>query len=83
MEQVKEWVENWFIKNGKIGRDELINTYKESYIEQGLIDSFGFIQLVNNIEEQFHIELDDKDFEDEGFFTISGLIDIIEKKDKI
>lgn len=79
MQSEREWIENWFVKNAKIGKDDLRKLQNDNYIEKGLIDSFGFIQLVNDIEKRYQIVFEDDDFENEHFFIISGLINIVEQ----
>ena len=50
MQNEREWIEDWFVKNAKVGKDDLRKLQNDNYIDIGLIDSFGFIQLVNDIE---------------------------------
>lgn len=50
------------------------------YLDNGHIDSFGLIQFIMAIEEEFDITLEPEDTESDEFRHIKGLIQIIEKK---
>lgn len=78
--KAKEWIINWFVENGNIEREVVENSMENNYIEAGLIDSFGFIQLVSDVEEGFGISFGDDDFANENIFVIGGLIQIIEDR---
>jgi len=52
---------------------------KYRYLDNHL-DSFGIIQFIMAIENEFNITLEAKDTESEEFRTIEGLINIISKK---
>ena len=64
------------------------NIYKENeeellrldYLESGLIDSFGLIQLFLYIEEEFGVSLKSEDIEDLNLRTIGGLLEKILSK---
>lgn len=76
--KVLEWIIEWFEKNANLNKGEL--NIKTSYIEEGYVDSFGFIALISACEEKFNIQFSDGEFEDEAIFSISGIAQIIQKK---
>ena len=80
MMNVKTWMIEWFVENGNIDREEVENKYDCNYIGSGMIDSFGFIKLVADIEEELGITLADDDFANDGIFVISGLVQIIQDR---
>jgi len=53
-----------------------------NYIEKGLIDSFGVIELISTVESAFDFVFSENDFKAERFSTIGGLIKIIEERRK-
>lgn len=75
----KEFVINWFAEKSTMSQEELERNLEINYFEQGLIDSFSFLELVSACEEKFGITFSDEDFENDEIFTISGLIHILEK----
>lgn len=52
---------------------------KDSFIALGLLDSFDFISLLADIEENFSVRFDLSDYEPDYFTTAFGLIEITEK----
>lgn len=76
----KEYILNWL-------RDELSVCIKNTdefcqsnYMESGLIDSMGFVQLIAEIEDHFQINFTEEDFEQSELMTIYGLINLVEDK---
>lgn len=76
--RVQEWLINWFVKNAEADREELYKNISENYFQLGYIDSFEFINLIGDIENQFNIEFENDQFEDRSFSTIKGMTTIIE-----
>jgi len=75
---IKEFLYNYLneIKPIQMGEEEFL---KYRYLDNHL-DSFGIIQFIMAIEEEFNIKLNPEDTESEEFRTIKGLINIINKK---
>lgn len=78
-EDIMNWLMDWFKTNSINGDAEIENLISTSYFDAGLIDSFIFIQLIADIEEKYHIEFGNEQFEDRNFSTIEGLAEIIER----
>lgn len=76
--RVQEWLIKWFVENAGADREELYKNISENYFQLGYIDSFAFITLIGDIEDQFSIEFENDQFEDRSFSTIKGMTTIIE-----
>ena len=50
---------------------------EKDFYREGILDSFGIIELIEEIEQEFGIVFDDSDFQSDRFRTIQGLSDII------
>ena len=70
----REYLEE--IKPLNMSDEELLN-YR--YLDNHL-DSFGIMQFIIAVEEEFGITLDPQDTESEEFRTIGGVIEIIKRK---
>jgi acyl carrier protein len=72
------WLVDWFR-----GRNEtLVSTPIEQivtadYFESQFVDSFGVIQLIEDVEQRFKLRFDERDFQDRRFSTVVGLAEII------
>ncbi|PNV59280.1 hypothetical protein C0033_24790 [Clostridium sp. chh4-2] len=51
-----------------------------NYIESGYVDSFGLIQFIATIEDEYNIEFTDEDLQNPELKTVGGLIKIMESK---
>jgi acyl carrier protein len=51
-----------------------------SFLENGVIDSTGVLELINYIEGRFGIKVDDDELVPENLDSINGLIRFIERK---
>ena len=76
---IKDWIIDWFCEKG-IRRDELEKGGDKNYLENGFIDSLGFLDLISACEEKFGILFSDADFEDMRIFCIDGLAAAIQCK---
>lgn len=76
IQSTEDWLRSWFAAREpdvELARDE-------SYFEAGVIDSFGTIELIEDIETQFGICFDERDFQDRRFATLGGLSALILEK---
>lgn len=51
-----------------------------NYVEEGYVDSLGFVQFVFDLEEQFDITFSDEEMMSEEFRIVGKLISLIESK---
>lgn len=51
----------------------------EDYIEDGLLDSFDIVSLVDMLEEEFEIEIDGLDIVPESFASAEAIVALVEK----
>lgn len=75
-DDVEKWLVSWFS-----GRNpgQVIDPGEE-YYRQGLVDSFGIIELIGAIESNYSIRFDDVEFKCDAFKTIGGLASLVRKK---
>ena len=50
------------------------------YLDQGVIDSIGIINMITSFESEFDISFEAEDMQSYDFQTVGGLIRIIESK---
>lgn len=75
-ENVKGWLMLWLSLRSGI---QDFST-SESYIDQGLIDSLGLIELIEEVEKRYEIRFNARTFQDRRFVTVDGLSTIIEAR---
>jgi acyl carrier protein len=77
---VVEWLLAWFRERGKFPADGLEERLAVNYFDAGIIDSFGIIELISDIEQKYGVEFSSEDFLDRRFSTIGGLAAILEQR---
>lgn len=77
MENIKNWIVDWFVENGTATKEKVLASLDSNYFNEGFIDSFTFISLIGDIEDEYDIEFDNDQFLDRDFATVNGLAEII------
>ena len=77
---IKSWLFDWFEKNTFAKKDEISKNLEKNYFDSGWLDSFKFIELINDVEQEFQILFSNDEFQNRKFATISGLKEIITGK---
>lgn len=80
MERPVDWLYDFFSKKGKIPGKDRDERLKADIFDNALIDSFGIVELISEIESAFKFELKAEDIQDQRFRTIHGLAEIIEAR---
>lgn len=62
------------------GRTDTVVNGDSSFLESGLIDSTGVLELVAFLEEQFHIKVEDEDLIPANLDSIDALTRFVERK---
>jgi acyl carrier protein len=72
MEKIKTKIRSFVIENFLFGD---ANGLKDdtSFLEEGIIDSTGVLELVTYLEEEFEIEVDDEELIPENFDSINNV----------
>jgi acyl carrier protein len=75
-QEITDWLMSWF-RERVPGLELGVN---ENYIDKGVIDSFGIIELIEAIETKFAVRFDQKDMQSLELFSVDGLAAIISRK---
>lgn len=76
----KEWIIDWFKTHSSESADVIEQAIKENYMEIGLIDSFGFVQMLSDIDDEFDVMFVNEDFLNPEFQTIEGIAKMIDER---
>lgn len=71
------WLLQWFEGRGSLPPGPIVERLTANYFELGMIDSLSVIELIGDIEAQFHIAFAAEHFQDRRFGTIAGLAELI------
>ena len=53
---------------------------KVSYLDEGYIDSFGMIQMILGLEEEFNIKFSEEELLSQEIKTVKGLVNLVKEK---
>jgi acyl carrier protein len=77
--QIKEYIARnlLFSDNGYPYSDDV------SFLDEGIVDSVGVMELVAFVEDNFHISVEDLDITPENFDSVSKIATYIRRKAKL
>lgn len=78
MQDVKEFVTEYIQREYTVPEDKDIMAL--NFIEEGYIDSMGYIQFISTIEDEFGIEFEVEDIENPDMRIVGKLIEFITNK---
>jgi len=79
MADVKTTLRQFIIDNFLFGDDSGLAD-DTSFLEEGIIDSTGMLELITFLEETFSIQLDDEELIPENLDSINNLVSFLSKK---
>jgi len=78
MDSTKQKIKHFIIENFLFGETSDLND-DTSFLEEGIIDSTGVLELIEFLEEEFEIEIDDEDMIPENLDSLNNLEQFITK----
>lgn len=79
MNAQNETVRTFIKDNFLFGNDEGL-TDETSFIDEGIIDSTGILELVGYLEETFSIKIEDQDLIPENFDSVNNIVQYLDRK---
>lgn len=79
MKKYASQVKDFVFENFLFGADDGSLGEEDSFLQNGIIDSTGILELVAWIEETFEIKISDMDLLPENFDSVRRLADFIER----
>ena len=80
MMDIRNWLIDWFDNHSSLSAAELEAASKEDYLKKGIIDSFAFVALISDIDDEYDITFTNEDFLDSRFSNIDGLAAMISER---
>jgi acyl carrier protein len=80
MEQTRQELRQFVISNFLLTEDDAALTDDASFVEQGIVDSTGVLELVSFLERRYAITLDDAELVPDNLDSIENLTAFLERK---
>lgn len=75
---IQEKLLNFITRNFMVERDEI--DLAKSMIDEGIIDSFGLVEIATFMEEEFSMAVEEDDMNRENFGSVLKIVDFIYRK---
>lgn len=79
MEAQKEKIKAFIVENFLFGEDNGLKD-ETSFLDEGIIDSTGILELVDFLEQEFSITVEDEELTPENLDTIANVDHFISRK---
>jgi acyl carrier protein len=76
---IKNKIRTFIVENFLFGKDEGLDD-ETSFLDEGIIDSTGILELVSFMEETFNIKVEDEELVPENLDSIKNVVAYLEKK---
>lgn len=76
---IKNKIRTFIIENFLFGKNEGLED-DSSFLDEGIIDSTGILELVSFMEEEFHVKVEDEELIPENLDSIKNVVAYLEKK---
>jgi len=79
MEAQKEKIKAFIVENFLFGEDNGLKDIT-SFLDEGIIDSTGILELVDFLEQEFSVTIEDEELTPENLDTIANVDNFISRK---
>lgn len=79
MNEMREQIRTYIVSNFLFGDDKGLQD-STSFLESGIIDSTGILELISFLEEQFSVKVQDDELLPENLDSISNLMKFLSGK---
>ena len=79
MSETREQIREFIVENFLFGSDDGL-TDEVSFLDEGIIDSTGILELESFLEETFDIAVEDEELIPENLDSIKNVVAYLEKK---
>lgn len=79
---IEEKVRGYILDNFLFTDDQSALSSEDSFMEKGLIDSTGIIEVIYFLEEEFNVQVESDEMIPENLDSVKNLVAFVEKKTK-
>lgn len=80
MAAIEAKVRQYVLDKLLFGRTEVVVEGDTSFLESGIIDSTGVLELVAFLEEEFHVKVEDEDLIPANLDSVNAVTRFVERK---
>ena len=80
MEDLKKQVRDYVVENFLFGDTDVTFSDTDSFMEQGILDSTGILELILFLEETFEIKIEDDELVPENLDSLGNIARFVKEK---
>jgi len=80
MQLIEEKVTHYILENFLFTSDPASISKDTSFLEKGIVDSTGILEIVGFLEEEFGVKVEDSEIIPENLDSVSNIISYVTKK---
>ncbi len=80
MSDIQKQVREFIVENFMMGQDESDLDDAQSFLETGLLDSTGILEVIGFLEDTFGFDVEDEEMIPENLDSVNNLVAFIGKK---
>lgn len=77
---VEDKVRNYILENYLFTEDQSELNSEDSFLEKGIIDSTGILEIIFFLEEEFELSVDDEEMIPENLDSVNNIVKFINSK---
>lgn len=77
---VEQKVRSYILENFLFTDDESALNSADSFLEKGVLDSTGILEVIYFLEEEFNIQVEDEEMIPENLDSVNNIIKFVETK---
>ncbi len=78
----EEKIRNYILENFLFTDDQSALSSEDSFMEKGIIDSTGILEVIYFLEDDFKVQVEDDEMIPENLDSVKNLVAFVEKKTK-
>jgi len=82
MEDIKKTIRQYIVENFLFGDTSVTFTDQESFMEKGILDSTGILDIILFIERTYNIKIEDDEITPDNLDSLTNMDTFIQKKKK-
>ena len=79
---VEQKIRDYILDNYLFTDDQSVLSNEDSFLDKGIIDSTGIMEVIFFLEEEFGVQVEDDEMVPENLDSVKNIVAYIEKKTK-
>jgi acyl carrier protein len=79
---VEEKVRGFILDNFLFTDDQSVLSSEDSFMDRGIIDSTGILEVIFFLKEEFNVQVEDDEMIPENLDSVKNVVAFVEKKSK-